>query len=189
MSVEAERQCLKRELMESGQAHKQARAILNTVHKSSNELQGQILSAETALQSQQQELDEVSENWQQMLAASPFIDQESFEKAMLSSSEREQLEALKEELEHALQRSKTLLQQAQRELAQLQENPLTDQSADSIIEATKAVAETLHTVTLRQGGITSTLKNDETRRQGQNHCWRLLIGRRASLMFGRTSAT
>jgi len=166
-SVETERQRVKHELAVSEQSQKKVQVTLESTQKRSNELQGQILSAETALQSQQQELDEVSENWQHMLAASPFIDQESFEKALLSPSERGELEALKENLEHALQKSKTLLKQAQRELAQLQETPLTDQSAGALVEATEAVVKELHTVTLRQGEVTSTLKNDKTQRQEQ----------------------
>lgn len=84
-------------------------AIINTLQQ-----QAQSLSQSTA---------ERQESWQQQLTASPFQDEAEFNAALLPETERSRLAMLKQQLEQAIQTSRSLLQQAEQQLSALLELP------------------------------------------------------------------
>lgn len=115
------------------EARQQARAALAEAEQAYNRQQQQhqqLLQAESKLSAiidtlqqhesaLQQRTDELQQRWQQQLAASPFQTEDAFKAALLPEAERSQLNALKQQLQQALQSRQSLLKQAEQQLATL----------------------------------------------------------------------
>jgi len=103
--------------------------------------------------------------WQQLLQASPFADQQGFESALLGSERREQLEQLKEQLTERRQQAETLLQQVSSDLEKERKSlPEEAPALPELISTLSELVEAESAKTRQSGEVGQQLESDQQRR-------------------------
>src|SRR5690606_33789865 len=105
--------------------------------------------------------------WGNALIASPFDDEAAFQAALLDAPQREALQAQKEQLTQALTAARAFLQEAERQLVELQAHPVGGLEREVLEEQLQQLASELKALSQRQGEIRAQLSADEQRRQSQ----------------------
>lgn len=118
-SVTDIRQKLSERQQNAEQKHQQQLLLHRQAEQTHTELSSAISMLVGSQQERQKELQEQQHNWLSLLQQSPFESQQDFEKALLPEHDRARLAGLKRMLEADLQRSTTLLEEANRQLAVL----------------------------------------------------------------------
>ncbi|MCC4832088.1 AAA family ATPase [Shewanella sp. 10N.7] len=133
------------------------------------------------------ELNEAGSAFEQALLTSPFASQAEFEQAVMPSEQREALKQLKQQLDQSMVKASTLVEQAKTQLAQLiiqakelgfsqnDSEKLTEQTIAShseqviteVSELSKQAETALAEVKQQLWQIAHLLKEDESKRQGQ----------------------
>ena len=128
---------------------------------------GTLKQLEQNLTNNENKLTRLTPEWQNALQTSPFEDEARFLSAVLTKDKRDQLSALKQKLEQALHRVQGQQQSAEKKLAALTENPLTESSLAEITGAITAIESQLKQISQRQGEIRNALTSDESKRKQQ----------------------
>ncbi|MGF1751976.1 AAA family ATPase [Vibrio makurazakiensis] len=117
------------------------------------------------------ELTSKASEWQQVLNASPFADQQEFLASLLTEQELNELSVLKAKLDKQLEASIAVLNACEKELNKLNEAELAIQWQQTqlveVIGLYNEQQQELDTSVKRLGELTNELKSDEKRRQGQ----------------------
>lgn len=111
--------------------------------------------------------DRSNQAWQQALQSSGFTDKEAFLAALLSATRRQELTALKEDLEKRQIETATVLREANRMVDDLQTLALTELDQETLTAELTSLNEQLRELTRQQGEITSTLRAEALRQQSQ----------------------
>lgn len=157
------------------QASEQSYQKINEQHQLINQQLQDLNATESALKEQRTSLhaecEQLRNDWEAQLAQSPFANEAAYLTALLNDEQRGQLEAQKDQLTTALQRSIALKEQAEQRLEAL----LTEYSGgESDPEALPSLEqrisedrEVLRAITHEQGQVSALLDDDKARREGQ----------------------
>ncbi|MEG3766114.1 AAA family ATPase [Alteromonas sp. 14N.309.X.WAT.G.H12] len=122
-------------------------------------------NAEQTLLELQKTQKQINQTWEQERQGQGFDDDETFLKALLPSSERENLTALKTRLEKAVSDSMALQQKAKAQLQQWQTGTLAEQWQQTEVEALKAalaeVEQKRDTLLEDKGKLSASLRQDD----------------------------
>ena len=153
----------------------QSHQLANDSHQQIAQQHNDLLAAIKAKEQQQTELEALlkkhTNNWDELLTNSPFVNQTEFEASLLPEEQRSHLMSLKQKLDTQLQHANTLLEQS---IAQLEELNHIEAAAlwiQTPQEDVKQLLQQLHTqkdeLVERRGVISSQLSADqkETSRQ------------------------
>ena len=127
-------------------------------------LNGTLKQLEDTLTSQKAAISEAEQQWQQALTDSPFDSTEQWQKALLPAEQREQLSALKQQLDGRRERANALHIQAAAQLSELIGKQKTDDTLEQIEENLTAITTELATQHQRQGQLKEQLDNDHQKR-------------------------
>ncbi|XZG69074.1 AAA family ATPase [Chitinibacteraceae bacterium HSL-7] len=130
-------------------------------------LQGQEAQLSADWQTQQQECEATKATWLVALAHTPFTDQAAFVQALLPAETRQQLLALRQQLQQALERSQAVQQTAAAALLQLQEQALTPLDLAELEKQVTALDTQRQTISAEQGAQQALLRDDTQRRDNQ----------------------
>ncbi|RJT19200.1 exonuclease subunit SbcC [Buttiauxella izardii] len=137
---------------------------------------------QTLQQQQKQEearVAQASEQFQAALAASPFADAETFQAALLTEAECQQLELKKQQLEQQLQQQTVLFQQIEKALAEHKSARPEALAADaelSLLQQQLAqLNQQLRENTTQQGQIQQQLRHDAENRQRQQGLMQAIV--------------
>ena len=133
--------------------------------KQLSETAGIISQQESSLARTTNNLNTTRQQWQQSLQNSPFQDEAHFLSALLSKEEREQLSALKQRLEQALNKARGQLESADKKLAELQQNPLTESDLAEVVKNIQIIEQQLKELNQRKGEVRQSLTSDENKRK------------------------
>ncbi|MBD7977779.1 SbcC/MukB-like Walker B domain-containing protein [Serpens gallinarum] len=148
-------------------ALEQAEAQLTRGSSRHEQLHGMQQALERQLEHERQQLKERQTLWGNALIASPFDDEAAFQAALLDAPQREALQAQKEQLSQALTAARAFLQEAERQLVELQAHPVGGLEREVLEEQLQQLASELKALSQRQGEIRAQLSADEQRRQSQ----------------------
>ncbi|MCL6269583.1 AAA family ATPase [Sansalvadorimonas sp. 2012CJ34-2] len=149
------------------QAYKEVVARKDELNGKANELNGSIQQLTKTLSELEQKQVQAEGAWENALSSSPFASFDDFEKALMPSEQRQELEQLKLRLDQELASNRALLEKARQTQTQLREEPLTDSSLDDIQKAFTEIEESLNLVAQRKGEIFNALKSDRDKRISQ----------------------
>ena len=149
------------------QALEHAEAELTRGSSRHEQLHGMQQALERQLDHERQQLAERQTLWGNALIASPFDDEAAFQAALLDASERDALQAQKEQLTQGLAAARAFMLDAERHLAELQANPVSGLARGVLEEQLQQLAAEFKGVSQRQGEIRAQLSADQQRRQGQ----------------------
>ncbi|PID45327.1 MAG: hypothetical protein CSB47_09075 [Proteobacteria bacterium] len=170
-SVTAEREAAKFAKQEAEQSQSAAQTSYQASREKLESLNGQLRAATVQLTDCQQTWETQHQVWQDALRASPFADQPTFEAALLSEPEQQRLQALKTELQRAIERAQALKEQATTQLDALQATPAQQAFAETpemaVSEQLQAINQQLKSINHQQGEIKHSLDNDTERRNKQ----------------------
>ncbi|WP_028455837.1 AAA family ATPase [Chitinilyticum litopenaei] len=130
-------------------------------------LQGQEAQLAADWQTQQQDCEATKATWLAALAHSPFVDQAAFAQALLPAETRQQLLALRQQLQQALERSQAVRQTADAALLQLQEQALSPLGLVELDAQITALDTQRQTIYAEQGAQQALLRDDAQRRDNQ----------------------
>ncbi|MDE1465213.1 AAA family ATPase [Spartinivicinus poritis] len=165
--IDTERRQLKEQLSVKEQQLQKAKDQLNHQNQNHNQLKGQITTLQQSKQVLTKQLQETSQQWQQALTDSPFVSQQSFEQAILSPIEYQQLKQLKRQLDNEQQRNQGLLQDAEQTLSDLQAKQLTGLTISEINHQLTELVKQQKQTQEDMAELKATLKADETAQQKQ----------------------
>lgn len=166
-SVAQERQAMRQQVEQREAALDAAQKLLDACRQQVQQLLGRQQSLLAQREQLEQRWTQVSQDWQQALTESCFGSQAAFEAALLPGGEREELQALKLELERQRERAEALKQQASERLAELQSQPQTQASLEELSEQCRDLDEKLRDLGRKQGEVRQQLESDKARRIGQ----------------------
>jgi len=137
---------------------------------------------QTLQQQQKQEearVTQASEQFQAALAASPFAEAETFQAALLTEAERQQLELKKQQLEQQLQQQTVLFQQIEKALAEHKSARPEALAADAELSLLQQqlvqLNQQLRENTTEQGQIQQQLRHDAENRQRQQGLMQAIV--------------
>ncbi len=130
-------------------------------------LQGQEIQLAADLQAKRQQCETAQTTWLTALAQSPFADQAAFAQALLPVETRQQLLALRQQLQQAHERSQAVQQTATAALFLLQEQALTPLDLTELETQITALDTQRQSVSAAQGAQQALLQDDEQRRDNQ----------------------
>ena len=170
-SVSAERIAAKQAMREAELAKSQAQKVCQASKEQLDSLKGQLRT----MNSQEADFRKVKETqqkqWENALAASPFDNQQDFEYALLSEQELQKLQSLKAQIQSAMERSQALKEQANAQLASLQEKSqqqaYANTSQEAVTHKLEMLTQQLKLINQQQGEIKHSLNDDEQRRNKQ----------------------
>ncbi|MCX4027265.1 AAA family ATPase [Endozoicomonas sp. SM1973] len=165
--IDTERRQLKEQLSVQEQQLQQAKDQLNHQNQNHNQLKGQATTLQQNKQLLTKQLQKLTQQWQQALTDSPFSSQESFEQAILSTAEYEQLKKLKQKLDNEQQRNQGLLQGAEQTLSDLQGKQLTELTISEINNQLTELVKQQKQTQEDMAELKATLKADEAAQQKQ----------------------
>lgn len=149
------------------QALAQVEEQLASAQRQADALQGREQSLAERLEQDQARLVERLANWQQALAASPFVDEPAYLAALLDDDQRAQLTQLRQRLETAITEVVTLRAAAARDVERLQAEPHGELPLEQLDQQLQALAAQLRELGQRQGEIRAQLQGDDSRRASQ----------------------
>lgn len=167
-SVTEERQAMRRLVEEREASLGAAQQALDSCVQYVQQLLGRQQTLQRQREQLSQRLAQACRDWQQALEQSCFASQADFEAALLPEAERQELQALKQDLERQRERAEALKQQAGQRLAELQARPETEASLEELSEQLQATEEALRILSRKQGEIRQQLESDKARRAGQD---------------------
>lgn len=151
----------------------------HNLHSDCIALESQWQTLQQQLQQEETRLAQANEQFLTALAASPFADVESFQAALLSESERQQLEQKKQQLEQQHQQQTVLFQQAEKALTEhraAHPETLAAEAELSLLQEQLAHCnQQLRENTTRQGQIQQQLRHDEENRQRQQGLMQAIV--------------
>ena len=130
-------------------------------------LQGQALQAQAALDAHSREAADAQAAWQQALQQSVFADEDAYLQALLPAPEREQLGALQQRLNEAVQQQQALQAAARARQAQLQAQALTTDAPDVVLQRLQSLEAQRGQLGAERGAASARLDDDGRRRAGQ----------------------
>nr|WP_105901448.1 AAA family ATPase [Vibrio gangliei] len=137
------------------------------LEKSSGELE----SLETQLTQQKQQQQGYHQEWLDALQASPFEQQQDFERALLDAETRQALVTLKQSINDQLQRTQALMDNAQSQWQQIKAHPNAHQWQQVELTEVQAqqqqLSQTLDAQTYRTGQVEHELQLNQSRKQNQ----------------------
>lgn len=110
--IEDEKQHSHSQLEAAQQALASVEQALQSADKHCASLSAQLQAAQSQAAVASHELQQLQTQWQQALAASPFVNQSVFEQALLTLDERQTLQQLKQQLDNDIVKTRTLVEQA-----------------------------------------------------------------------------
>ncbi|AWB66604.1 hypothetical protein C2869_09250 [Saccharobesus litoralis] len=139
------------------------------------QLQGQVHHAQQHIEQQDAKLNDVSQEYSQLLEQSPFADEQALLAALLPESEQKRLALLKQEIDQALQSSQTLMKQGEQDLQSHQQNrpetlnwPDSDEPTLDVVNELQLVEQAIETLSQQNkqqnnqlGQLTSQLAADQ----------------------------
>jgi DNA repair protein SbcC/Rad50 len=108
--------------------------------------------------------EETKKRWAITLGVSVFKDQGAFENALITPSERKELEALKERLARGETAARALVDKTKKELEILLASPLTREPMEKILLAVGKNQEEFQAIGKRQGEISQRIQDDREKR-------------------------
>ncbi len=141
-----------------------SRTEQQTLQQQQDSLTGTLKQLEEILASQQTAISDAEQQWQQTLTDSPFDSTEQWQQALLPAEQREQLSALKQQLDTRRAQANALHIQAAAQLSELIGKQKTDDSLAQIEENLTAATTELATLNQRQGQLKEQLDNDHQKR-------------------------
>ena len=171
--VADERERLKSLVTDARKQHQQTCDRLHAIGQQNSQLEGVISQQSRELDALNEGAEQARQRWLQALNDSPFADADRFRQALLGKDERQTLADLRQRLEQQLHQAKGNLTsaetslQAQRALVADAEDIDTAEALNSARQQQEALDQQLHQLSQRQGEITQTLKDDDTKRQSQ----------------------
>ncbi|WP_174875355.1 SbcC/MukB-like Walker B domain-containing protein [Vogesella oryzae] len=134
-------------------------------------LEGQQRQLGAELQAQQQQQAAAEQAWLAALAQSPFADEAAFLQALLPAAERQQLQALQQQLTQALQRCQAICQTATAVRQQLQQQALSPLPLAELDAALATMDAQRQALSGQQGALQALLLDDTQRRDKQQALW------------------
>ena len=165
-----------------GEALVRVQEELHPLEQQLHELDAGIRLQHRQLNELERELTELRQHWQQALEESPFADDSAFLAALLSDEEREQLEQQQRQLQQALDKANTLLEQARLRQAELGEGDSAEQEAPLAERVAQRQAE-LSRIQQHIGGLRASLHTDAERRQRQQALFADITAQRQQLQL------
>ncbi|XAH21758.1 exonuclease subunit SbcC [Xylophilus sp. GW821-FHT01B05] len=144
----------------------QAEDALQAAQRRTAEWQGTLQALELQQAQEHTATTAAAQAWAQALADSPFADAAAFHAALLSEAERTRLQALQLRLDKALTEARALHASAREALAQWQQAPQTEHSAEQLDEQLRQLHAQHTALAQRQGEIAAQLRDDQSRRAG-----------------------
>ena len=141
---------------------------LHSIENQQAQLQGQIHSLTERVADAQAALTAQKTDWQASLAQSPFADENAFLQALLPAEHARQLQALKLDMDTALQDANTLLSAATQHIAALNNQPLTELSKAQLTEQREALDTQLNELNRLFGSLQYTIDTDTKNRTTQH---------------------
>lgn len=129
-----------------------------------NQAKGGIDELEKSIQELVLLAQETKVRWGIILGESAFKDQAAFENALITPSERKELDDLKERLSQGEAAARALKDKIQKELAILLAYPLTREPMEKILLALEKNQEALQAIGKRQGEISQRIQDDREKR-------------------------
>ncbi|MFG5778721.1 AAA family ATPase [Comamonas sp. J-3] len=130
-------------------------------------LQGQLEQTQSSLAALQHASHQAQTAWEAALQASPFASVAAYEQALLPAAEQQRIAQLQTQLEQAVQRSNTLLSEAQQRHQQLAEQALTEEPPTAIAEQLQTLDSERSTLAESLGAQRARLDDDAQRRSSQ----------------------
>ena len=168
LKVTDERKRIDDSLTATEALQRKAEELREAANKAASEISGSIQQQLNDRENLDKQLNDAKEHWEQVLKKSPFDTSEQFEKALLSTDTRTELEALKQSLEKEITSTGERLKLAEKNLQALLQTPMTDQTIGQIDEQLAAVETDLRLLNQRQGEIRHALTDDQNKRQKQS---------------------
>ena len=171
--VADERERLKSLVTDARKQHQQTCDRLHTIGQQNSQLDGIISQQSRELDALNEGAEQARQRWLQALDDSPFADADRFRQALLGKDERQTLADLRQRLEQQLHQAKGNLTsaetslQAQRALVADADHMDTAEALNSARQQQEGLDQQLHQLSQRQGEISQTLKDDDTKRQSQ----------------------
>lgn len=166
--VADERMRLDESVVKSEQLLNQAEQHKQTADKSVSTLNGSLQQQKDEQERLSNDHDIVSQQWDVLLKASPFISTEQFEHALLPANKRTEFEALSQSLEQAITRTAERLSLTKNALLELSAKPLTELSIEQVQALISSFEDDLRLINQRQGEIKQALTDDHNKRQQQS---------------------
>ncbi|GGO75669.1 nuclease SbcCD subunit C [Marinobacterium nitratireducens] len=162
---------IRRQLLERVQqaesAQRQAARALAAARQRLDGLDGRLEELRSRHAAQQMQAADSREGWRRALEASVFETEQAFECALIDRSERDRLQALRDELDRERSGHASLLSQAQSELEALERQPFASLDAAQVANELAQVREELDSNRQRQGALSQQLEQDARVRQSQ----------------------
>jgi exonuclease SbcC len=130
-------------------------------------LQGQQSQLTTDLHAHGRQCLETETTWLAALASSPFADGDAFRQALLPAEERQRLQALRQQLQQALERSQAVRQTSAATLLALQQQARTPFALAELDAALATLDSQRQTLSSQQGALQARLNDDAQRRKNQ----------------------
>lgn len=166
-TVTEERNRWRQALAATEQALTQIKQRQEKAQTAAAQLAGTIKILNHSIQKQQLGYQEIQQEWQAALRASPFPGQENFERALLAPEEHAQLAQLKEQLSREVSQAEILRQEAGKTLHLLRQTPFTLQPLPQVLETLEEGGRQLQRLMQRQGEIKQALAADQERREAR----------------------
>lgn len=151
----------------------------HNLHSDCIALESQWQTLQQQLQQEETRVAQANEQFLNALAASPFADVETFQRALLEESERQQLELKKQQLEQQHQQQTILFQQAEKALTEHRaarpETLAADAELSLLQEQLAQCNQQLRENTTQQGQIQQQLRHDAENRQRQQGLMQAIV--------------
>jgi exonuclease SbcC len=171
---------LQQQLQQADTRWQQSAAALAAAQKDVDGLRGSLEALRQREILHGTQLERSAPAWLEALEASPFADEAGYIKALLEPQERRELQALRQTLDGDLSRAQTLLLQARRRLAQLEQQSFALLDPAAVQKARAAVTEQLQTLVQRRGALMQQLEQDARLRQAQQALLQAIEAQQAS---------
>ncbi|WP_252177588.1 SbcC/MukB-like Walker B domain-containing protein [Endozoicomonas sp. 4G] len=165
LKVTEERSRIEQAIITAEQNVKNAETAFQTSQRAVSELSGSIQQHLNDQKAHQSELEEKATHWQTTLEDSPFDSSEQFQQALLAPEQRTELEALKNTLDKAIASSGERFKLAEATLAKLLKEALTEQASEEILTRLGQQTAELSLNHQRLGEIRQALTEDQKKRQ------------------------
>jgi len=146
------------------QALENSRAEQQTLKQQLDSLTGTLKQLEETLSSQRLAIEDADQKWQLALTESPFGNTEQWQAALLPTEQREQLTALKQDLDARRERASALRAQASEQLETLNAQQKTEHSLAELEQQLAALTAELASLHQRQGQLKEQLDSDFQKR-------------------------
>jgi len=137
-----------------------AEQLLQIAKQQQTRLASELLTAKTALESQE-------DIFQEALASSDFATEADFASARLSQNERHHLSEQQQQIDYNLKQAKSLLQQTEQALADKQANPLTLENKENLLDKQQQAQSESNRLIESIGAMTQKLKDNEDKKGSQ----------------------